>query len=89
MNIAATDNYEAPYFLGPLFFYKRWWGTMFPDVEIAPNGTAHIVYTHDPEENPLLPCEFCLPLSTTAEDGDVRYIASGVYGLVLSHHCER
>jgi hypothetical protein len=38
---------------------------MFPDVEIAPNGTGHIVYTHDP-----------VPGTATSEDGDIRYIGS-------------
>jgi len=62
---AAVDSFEAPFFLGPDFFYHRWWGTMFPDVEIDPGGGAHIVYTHDPE------ADFSSP-----EDGDIRYISS-------------
>ncbi len=62
---AATDSYELPFWLGPFTFYKRWWGAMFPDVEIGPGGRAHIVYTHDPVAGSLTP-----------EDGDVRYITS-------------
>jgi hypothetical protein len=79
----ATDTFEAPFFLGPFEFYHRWWGTMWPDVEIAPDGRAHIVYAHDPEENgvterdPVTGEEVFLPeVSTTAEDGDIRYIRS-------------
>lgn len=63
--IAAADSFEAPFWLGPFGFYKRWWGTMFPDVEIGMDGSAHIVYTHDP-----------VAASATPEDGDVRYVWS-------------
>jgi hypothetical protein len=80
---AVGDSFEAPFFLGPFAFYHRWGGTMFPDVEIAPDGRAHLVYTHDPEENgftivdPVTGEEIFLPdVSTTAEDGDIRYIRS-------------
>jgi hypothetical protein len=80
---AVRDSFEAPFFLGPFAFYHRWGGTMFPDIEIAPDGRAHLVYTHDPEENgftvvdPVTGEEIFLPdVSTTAEDGDIRYIRS-------------
>jgi hypothetical protein len=80
---AVRDSFEAPFFLGPFAFYHRWGGTMFPDVEIAADGRAHLVYTHDPEENgftvvdPVTGEEIFLPdVSTTAEDGDIRYIRS-------------
>jgi len=66
--IAAADEFEAPYYLGPFSMYHRWWGTMFPDVEIDQSGTAHIVYGHDPEGQSFD--------SATAEDGDIRYITS-------------
>ncbi len=62
---AASDQYEAPFWLGPDAFYHRWWGVMFPDPEIDEDGKAHIVYTHDPEQ-----------FSSTAEEGDIRYIHS-------------
>lgn len=62
--IAANDAFELQLFLGPGFAYHRWWGGMFPDVEIAQNGSAHILYTHDPENG------------STIEDGDIRYIGS-------------
>ncbi len=62
---AVVDNYEAPYYLGPSSSYHRWWGSMFPDVEVDPGGKAHIIYTHDP--NPDL---------ASPEDGDIRYITS-------------
>jgi hypothetical protein len=65
ITIAATDSFELPFWLGPSAFYHRWWLAMFPDVEIAPDGSAHILYTHDPE-----------PGSETAEDGDIRYLGS-------------
>lgn len=80
---AVRDSFEAPSFLGPFAFYHRWGGVMFPDVEIAQDGRAHLVYTHDPEENgftvvdPETGEEVFLPdVSTTAEDGDIRYIRS-------------
>ena len=76
--IAVIDEYEAPYWLGPNTFYKRWWGTMFPDVAIDAQGAAHLVYGHDPVENGTCDVdgyvvEGCSP---DAEDGDVRYAAS-------------
>jgi hypothetical protein len=67
---AASDSYELPFWLGPLNFYHRWWGGMFPDVEIDGGGAAHIAYTHDPAENPEP------GLSDTPEDGDIRYATS-------------
>ena len=67
---AASDSFELPFFLGPFVFYHRWWGGMWPDVEIDPGGNAHIVYTHDPAANPFP------GFSDTAEDGDVRYVTS-------------
>lgn len=67
--VAATENYELPFWLGPDASYHRFWGGMFPDVEIAPNGSAHIAYIYDPEANPG-------GFSTTSEDGDFRYIGS-------------
>jgi hypothetical protein len=67
--VAATDSFELPFFLGPNAAYHRWWGGMFPDVEIAPNGSAHLAYISDPVANPG-------GFSTTAEDGDVRYTTS-------------
>jgi len=62
---AVTDSFEARFFLGPNLFYHRWWGTMFPDVEIDPGGEAHIVYTHDP-----------VTALASPEDGNIRYITS-------------
>ncbi|HLF74080.1 MAG TPA: sialidase family protein [Anaerolineales bacterium] len=67
---AAADSHEAPFWLGPEAFYHRWWGVMFPDVEIDGGGAAHIAYTHDPAANPEP------GFSDTAEDGDIRYITS-------------
>ena len=67
---AATDSYELPFWLGPQVFYHRWWGGMFPDVEIDGGGAAHIAYTHDPAANPEP------GFSDTPEDGDIRYITS-------------
>ena len=67
--VAATDGSETALYLGtpagtrPL--YKKWWTTMFPDAAIDRIGRAHIVYVHDPEAG-----------STTAEEGDVRYLTS-------------
>ena len=67
---AASDSSEAPFWLGPEQFHHRWWGVMFPDVEIDGGGAAHIAYTHDPAANPFP------GFSDTAEDGDIRYITS-------------
>jgi hypothetical protein len=64
--VSALDTTELPFFLGPGAAYHRWWGGMFPDVEIAPNGTGHVAYIHDP-----------VPGSATEEEGDVRYVSSG------------
>ncbi len=63
---AVTDSYECPFWLGPFSFYHRFWGTMFPDVEIDAKGGAYVIYTHDPVAG-----------STTSEEGDIRYITSG------------
>jgi hypothetical protein len=68
--VAATDSFELPFFLGPLGFYERWWGGMFPSLAIDAGGGAHIVYTHDPV-NPRTPAGFA-----SAESGDIRYISS-------------
>jgi hypothetical protein len=65
INVAATDSTELPFWLGPAAFYHRWWGGMFPDVELTPGGSAHILYTHDPVAG-----------SANEEDGDVRYVTS-------------
>jgi hypothetical protein len=65
---AVTDSFEANFFKGPGIprgCYERWWGAMFPDVEIDASGSAHIAYTHDPVAG-----------QTTAEEGDIRYITS-------------
>ncbi len=59
---AAADSSEAPLSLFP---FRKWWTTMFPDAVIDADGRAHVVYTHDPEAE-----------STTAEEGDVRYVGS-------------
>jgi hypothetical protein len=72
---AAQDTSELPFWLGPHTFYKRWWGSMFPDVEIDGDGLAHLVYTRDPVANGIC-TEGTLVLyqcSSNAEDGDIRY----------------
>ncbi len=68
--VATTDSFELPFFLGPLNFYERWWGGMFPSLAMDTNGGAHIAYTHDPV-NPRTPAGFA-----SAESGDIRYISS-------------
>ena len=72
---AVIDSFEANFFKGPGPFvppppkvggcYERWWGAMFPDVEIDASGSAHIAYTHDPVAGQM-----------TAEEGDIRYITA-------------
>jgi BNR/Asp-box repeat protein len=63
--VSSSDATELSFYLGPLFAYHRWWGGMFPDVEVAPDRSAHIVYTTDPVPGP-----------ETAEEGDIRYVTS-------------
>jgi hypothetical protein len=63
--IASNDLFELPFFLGPASAYHRWWGAMFPDVEVDEKGAAHVAYTHDPVVG-----------TATAEDGDIRYVRS-------------
>lgn len=74
--IAAVDSNELPYWLGPFAGYHRWWAAMAPDVEIDAHGDAHIVYTHDPVANPIPIFGRPAGVSTTPEDGDIRYITS-------------
>ncbi len=74
--VAATEESELPYWLGPYTFYKRWAGGMFPDVEIDARGEAHIVYTHDPAPNGACPPVAPAQCSTNTEDGDIRYVSS-------------
>jgi hypothetical protein len=80
---AVRDSFEVPFFLGPYAFYHRWGASLFPDVEIAADGVAHIAYTHDPQANGVTVVDpetgesFFLPdVSTTSEDGDIRYVRS-------------
>lgn len=46
----AANNlkFELPFWMCPSSFYYRLWGAMFPQVRIAPDGSAHIVFTRDP-----------------------------------------
>lgn len=90
ITVASADATELPFFLGPaggtppFVFnkYHRWWGSMFPDVEIAPDGSAHIAYTHDPDPSEVcfvpFPDDpsFTICASATPEDGDIRYLRS-------------
>lgn len=70
ISAAATELYEARFFLGPLDFYRRYWPVMMPDVEIDSGGEAHIAYTH-------VPLNLNLPANAaSAEQGDIRYIHS-------------
>jgi hypothetical protein len=68
---AVTDIFEAPFFLGPNSGWHRWWLVMFPDVEIGPDGAAHIVYAHDPVPQPAPGA-----INPSSEDGDIRYLTS-------------
>jgi hypothetical protein len=64
-----TTMFELPFWLGPFAQYHRWWGGMFPDVEIAPDGSAHIAYVAAPVASPG-------GFATTAANGDIRYVTS-------------
>ena len=57
---AANCAYECPAYLGPSGAYHRWWGTMFPSIDIGPDNRVFIAFSVDPVTNP-----------TSAEDGDV------------------
>jgi hypothetical protein len=76
---AVQDASELPFWLGPHTFYKRWWGAMFPDVEIDGDGLAHLVYTRDPVPNGTCTegSVVFFQCSSNAEDGDIRYSFSG------------
>ena len=62
---AVVNEEELGLNLGPAPALKSWWTGMFPGVAVDGDGRAHLVYTHDPE-----------PGSETAEEGDIRYVAS-------------
>src|SRR5215831_13809392 len=49
--VATTDAFELPRFWGPLCFYHRWWGGMFPSLAMDRQGGAHIAYAHNPANN--------------------------------------
>lgn len=67
--ISQESFFELPFWLGPFAQYHRWWGGMFPDVKIAPDGSAHIAYTAAAVASPGA-------LALTADNGDIRYITS-------------
>jgi hypothetical protein len=68
--VASQESlFELPFWLGPNAKYHRWWGGMFPDVKIAPDGSAHIAYTAAPVPSPSA-------IALTAANGDIRYITS-------------
>lgn len=58
-------TFELPYWMCPNLSYYRLWGAMFPQVRIAPNGSAHIVVTRDPTSG-----------SSNGECGNVVYARS-------------
>lgn len=61
---------ELPFWLGPLAFYHRWWGGMFPSTATDGKGSSHITYTYSPV-NHNTPAGF-----GSNESGDIRYITS-------------
>jgi hypothetical protein len=65
--IVAVNNaeFELPHYKCPFGSYERWWGGMFPAIEISADGAAHIVYARDPTEGTL-----------DGECGDVYYTTS-------------
>ncbi len=68
---AAKDiGFELPYYLCPssapdVGFYHRWWPGMFPALAIAPDGSAHLVFTHNPSSG-----------ASDGECGDIAYARS-------------
>lgn len=67
---APNCAYECPYYLGPSSAYHRWWGTMFPAIDIGPDNRVFIATTVDP-----------VTTATSAEDGDVyvTYNTNSIY----------
>ena len=63
--VAARDQHELSYWLGPNNSFHRWWAGMFPSIAMDGRNRLHIAYTASPTSD----------LSST-EAGDIRYLSS-------------
>jgi len=67
--VTAVDgrSFELPYSKCPSSQYDRWWGGMYPSIEITRDGVAHMVYAADPT-----------PGDADGECGDIFYARSTI-----------
>lgn len=63
--VAARDEYESSYWLGPNGSFHRWWTGMFPSIAMDGRNKLHIAYTSSPTSD-----------GSSAEAGDIRYLSS-------------
>lgn len=63
--VAARDEYELSYWLGPNGSLHRWWTGMFPSIAMDGNNKLHIAYTSSPT-----------PDWSSTEAGNIRYVSS-------------
>jgi hypothetical protein len=63
----SSFRYELPYYKCPSSSFERWWGGMFPSIEITRDSVAHMVYAADPTAG-----------DTDSECGDIYYARSTV-----------
>jgi hypothetical protein len=62
---ARSLRWEVPFWTCPNSDLHRAWGSMFPSLAVGPDGSAHVVFTHDPT-----------PGDGDGECGDVLYVSS-------------
>ncbi len=46
--LASTNSYQLPTWLGPYAYYHRWWPSMFPSVAMTSSGVAYVHFTDNP-----------------------------------------
>lgn len=63
--VAARDEYETSYWLGPNGSLHRWWMGMLPSIAMDGKNKLHIAYTSSPTSD-----------WSSAEAGDIRYLSS-------------
>jgi hypothetical protein len=63
--VAARDEYELSYWLGPNDAFHRWWAGMFPSIAMDGRNRLHIAYTASPTSD-----------WSSTEAGDIRYLSS-------------
>jgi hypothetical protein len=63
--VAARDEYETSYRLGPNDSFHLWWTSMFPSIAMDAKNKLHIAYTSSPSSD-----------WSSAEAGNIRYLSS-------------